>query len=96
MYHRALKVQTRRCGSERTIGSGVSWGLPSMTERLRVLASGVDTLHASARGVVRSEVWDLLDEAKRQAKAEDEEVALDFPVTSGAFLLRPHGWRGYT
>jgi len=67
-----------------------------MTERLRVLVSGVDTLHVSARGVVRSEVWDLLDEAKRRAKTEDEEVAFDFPVTTGAFLLRPHGWRGYT
>lgn len=67
-----------------------------MTERLRVLASGVDTLHVSARGVVRPQVWDLLDEAKERAKAEDEEVAFDFPVTSGAFLLRQHGWRGYT
>ena len=64
--------------------------------RLRVLASGVDTLHASARGVVRPEVWYLLEEAKRRAQFEDEEVAFDFPVTSGAFLLRPHGWRGYT
>ena len=68
-----------------------------MSERLRVLASGVDTLYTSARGVVRREVWDLLEEAKRRAQAEEEEeVALDFPVTSGAFLIRPHGWRGYT
>src|SRR5262249_2226974 len=67
-----------------------------MTEGLRVLASGIDTLHASARGVVRPEVWDLLEEAKRRAQAEEEEVSLDFPVTSGAFLIRPHGWRGYT
>src|SRR5215472_17015818 len=71
-------------------------GLPSMTERLRVLASGVDTLHVSVRGVVRPEVWDLLDEAKERAKAEDEEVVFDFPLTSGASLLRKHGWRGYT
>src|SRR5262249_3222870 len=73
-----------------------SRGLPSMPERLRVLASGVDTLHASARGVVRPEVWDLLEEAKRCAQAEDDQTAFDFPVTSGAFLIRPHGWRGYT
>jgi len=67
-----------------------------MPNRLTVLASGIDTLHASAQGPVRPEVWDLLDEAKRRAQAEEEEVAVDFPVTSGAFLIRPHGWRGYT
>ena len=67
-----------------------------MSERLRVLASGVDTLHASARGVVRPNVWNFLEEAKRRAQLAEEEVALDFPVTSGAFLIRPHGWRGYT
>ena len=67
-----------------------------MYDQLRTLASGVDTLHASARGVVRPEVWNLLEEAKRRAQAGEEEVALDFPVTSGAFLVRPHGWRGYT
>ena len=71
-------------------------GLQSVSERLRVLASGVDTLHASVRGVVRSEVWELLEDAKRRAQAEDEQVPFDFPVTSGGFLLRQHGWRGYT
>src|SRR5262245_21527117 len=97
MYHRALKVQARRCRCEQTIGQGAfSRGLPRMPERLRVLASGVDTLHASARGVVRPEVWDLLEEAKRCAQAEDDQTAFDFPATSGAFLIRPHGWRGYT
>jgi hypothetical protein len=97
MYHRALKVLARRCRPEEIISRGAfSRGLPSMSERLRVLASGVDTLHASARGMVRPEVWAQLDEAKRRAQIEGEEVAFDFPVTSGAFLIRPHGWRGYT
>jgi hypothetical protein len=56
----------------------------------------VDTLHVSARGAVRPEVWELLESGQRQAKASDEEVRFDFPETDGAFLLRPHGWRGYT
>lgn len=73
MYHRALKVQARRCKSEQAIGLGAcSRGVPTMSDRLQVLASGVDTLHASARGVVRPEVWDLVDEAKHRAQADDE------------------------
>lgn len=36
---------------------------------LRVLASGVDTLHVSARGTVRADVWDDLDMARNEAAA---------------------------
>ena len=60
-----------------------------------LLVADIDTLHTSARGVVCPEVWDLLDEAKRRAQGEEEEVAFDLPITSSGFLIRPHGWRGY-
>ena len=44
----------------------------------------------SARGSVRPEVWELLEGAKRRAQTEEEEVRFDFPVTGGAFLVRPY------
>jgi hypothetical protein len=62
---------------------------------LRLLASGIDTLHLSARGTVRAEVWEALEEAKREAQAVDEAVPFEFPMTSQAFLLKPYGLRGY-
>lgn len=58
-----------------------------MSEPLRVLASGVDTLHASARGAVRAEVWNRLDEAKRRAQFEDERGRLRFPRRGYTFWL---------
>jgi hypothetical protein len=63
---------------------------------LRVLASGVDTLHLSARGAVRAEVWEALEAAKREAQAEEAAVPFDFPATGRAFLVKPYGLRGYT
>ncbi|MBO0687724.1 MAG: hypothetical protein J2P45_31635 [Candidatus Dormibacteraeota bacterium] len=55
----------------------------------------MDTLHLSARGTVRGELWEELERSKRRAHGADEEVRFDFPETSGSFLLRPYGWRGY-
>ncbi len=48
---------------------------------LRVLSSGVDTLHMSARGTVRPEVWTALEETKLRAQTEDEAVPFDFELT---------------
>jgi hypothetical protein len=62
---------------------------------LRLLASGIDTLHLSAKGTVRAGVWEALEEAKREAQEADEAVPFEFPVTSQAFLLKPYGLRGY-
>src|SRR5256885_3464286 len=49
----------------------------------------------SARGAVRGEVWTALEDAKRRAQAEEEAVPFDFELTGQAFLLKPHGLRGY-
>src|SRR5579859_6151458 len=62
---------------------------------LRVLSSGVDTLHLSARGTVRGEVWEALEAARREAQAAGESVPFGFELTGQAFLLKPHGLRGY-
>ncbi len=62
---------------------------------LRVLSLGVDTLHLSARGAVRAEVWEALEAAKREAQAAEEAVPVDFELTGQAFLLKPYGLRGY-
>src|ERR1041385_9123539 len=62
---------------------------------LRVLSSGVDTLHMSARGLVRGEVWTALEDAKRRAQSEDEAVPFEFELTGQAVLGRPRGVRGY-
>ena len=63
---------------------------------MRVLSTGLDTLNLAAKGVVRSEVWDLLAEAKLRAQAAEQADPIDFPITGQAFLLRPYGVRGYT
>lgn len=63
---------------------------------MRALSTGLDTLNLAAKGSVRSEVWDLLAEAKRRAQDVEEADPVDFPVTGQAFLLRPYGVRGYT
>ena len=34
---------------------------------LRVLSSGVDTLHLTVRGTVRKDVWSVLDGARSKA-----------------------------
>lgn len=63
---------------------------------LRVLASGVDTLHLSARGVVRAELWEALDSPKGRAQAEEVAAPFGFAVTGRLFLVKPYGLRGYT
>jgi hypothetical protein len=63
---------------------------------LKLLASGIDTLHLSARGRVRDDVWEAVEAAKARAQAMEGAVPFDFPVTEQAFLLKPHGLRGYS
>jgi hypothetical protein len=72
--------------SKSSVGAGV----------LRVRSTGVDTLNLAAKGPVRKQVWELVGEAKAQAQTSAESELIDFPVTGQAFLLKPHGVRGYT
>ncbi len=61
---------------------------------LRVLSSGVDTLHVSAGGTVRAEVWDELDAARNEAAA-GEPGPVELGDTGQVFEVQPHGWRFY-
>ena len=62
---------------------------------MRVLSSGIDTLNLAAKGHVRPEVWELLDEAQQRARQEEESLPLEFPMTAQVFLIKPHGLRGH-
>jgi hypothetical protein len=62
---------------------------------VRVLSTGIDTLNLAAKGVVRTEVWELVEEAQQRARLEEELQPVEFPVTAQAFLVKPHGLRGY-
>jgi hypothetical protein len=61
----------------------------------RVLASGVDTVHLAMRGVLRPEVWERLEEARREAQATDEVVPVELGGSGQAFNVKGHGLRGY-
>jgi hypothetical protein len=63
---------------------------------LKVRSTGVDTLNLAARGPVRKQVWELVGDVKARAQNAAESELVEFPVTGQAFLLRPHGVRGYT
>ena len=63
---------------------------------MRVLTSGIDSLYFSVRAPVRAEAWALLRRSKERAEFERELTPLEFPLTGQAFLVKPHGWRGYT
>jgi hypothetical protein len=63
---------------------------------MRVLTSGIDSLYFSVRAAVRAEAWELLKRAKDRAEFEREPAPLEFPLTGQAFMVKPHGWRGYT
>jgi hypothetical protein len=61
---------------------------------IRVLSSGVDTLHASMRGEVRPELWELGHEAQQQARGGDSEQ-VELGDTGQSFKVQGHGIRGY-
>lgn len=63
---------------------------------MRLLASGIDTLNLSVMGDVRESAWDLLAEAQRRARGNEDRAPISFPVTEEHFECRPYGWQGYT
>ena len=63
---------------------------------IEVLSAGIDTLHMSVRGQLKSQVRGALEEAKVRAQESEEPLPFEFPVTSQAFLIKPFGLRGYT
>ena len=63
---------------------------------MAVLSAGIDTLHISVRGELKSNVRGALEEAKGRAQEAEEPVTFEFPITSQGFLIKPFGLRGYT
>ena len=63
---------------------------------MRVLTWGIDSLYFSVRAPVRPEAWKLLTRAKERAEFEREPALVEFQLTGQAFMVKPHGWRGYT
>src|SRR5712692_958809 len=63
---------------------------------IAVLSAGIDTLHLSVRGQLKSHVRQALEQAKARAQESEEPLPIEFPVTSQAFLIKPFGLRGYT
>lgn len=59
---------------------------------LQTLSSGVDTLHLSVKGTVRSELWAELDAARSEAGDDDQEP-VELGDTGQAFNVQPHGWK---
>lgn len=59
---------------------------------MKLLASGIDTLNLSVRGMIRGPAWDLLADVQRRARDAEASELFSFPVTE----CRPFGWRGYT
>ena len=60
---------------------------------VHLLTSGVDTIHASAPGVLRPGLRQELGELRNQAGAGGSMV--DLGDNPEGFILKPHGWRGY-
>lgn len=60
-----------------------------------VLAAGLDSVYVSARGVLRHGLLGVLQNIQRTAAEDREPVVIELRDDAGAFLLRPHGWRGY-
>jgi hypothetical protein len=61
---------------------------------IRVLSSGVDTLHGSMRGTVRPELWEVCQEAQQRAR-DGELEPVELGDTGQAFNVQGHGIRGY-
>ena len=60
---------------------------------LEILAAGVDTIHASVPGALRSGLRQELGGLRSQAGADGS--AVDLGENPEGFILKPHGWRGY-
>jgi hypothetical protein len=60
-----------------------------------VLSAGVDSLYASAVGAPASCHLTTAQERKAAAAAEEQPVVWEPEGAGRAFLVRPHGWRGF-
>ena len=63
---------------------------------LRVLSSGVDTLHCSVRGELQDGLLVFLEALKREAQSSKEPQVVTWGEQSVSVALRLHGWRGYS
>ena len=62
---------------------------------LRILSSGVDTLHFSVRGELQEGLLVFLEALKKEAQASKELQVVTWGEQSLSVALRPHGWRSY-
>ena len=62
---------------------------------LRVLSSGLDTLHFSVRGELQEGLLVFLEALKREAQSSEELQVLTWGEQSLSVAPRPHGWRRY-
>jgi hypothetical protein len=62
---------------------------------LKVLSSGVDTLHFSVRGELQEGLLVFLDALKKEAQSSKELQVVTWGEQSLSVALRPHGWRSY-
>ena len=62
---------------------------------LRVLSSGVDTLHFSVRRELQEGLLVFLEALKREAQTSKELQVVTWGEQSLLVALRPHGWRSY-
>ena len=62
---------------------------------LRILSSGVDTLHFSVRGELQDGLLVFLETLKREAQSSKELQVVTWGEQSLSVALRPHGWRSY-
>ena len=62
---------------------------------LKVLSSGVDTLHVSVRGELQEGLLVFLEALKREAQSSKELQVVTWGEQSLSVALRPHGWRSY-
>ena len=63
---------------------------------LRILSAGVDSLYASAVGAPAASHLATAKERKAAAAAGEQAVVWEPPGAGRVFLVRPHGYRGYT
>ncbi len=62
---------------------------------LKVLSSGVDTLHLSVRGELQEGILVVLEGLEREAQSSQELQVVTWGEQSLSVALRPNGWRSY-
>lgn len=61
---------------------------------MKVLSTGIDTLNLAAIGVVRPEVWGLLEDAQQRAKRDEESQLLNRFTAVSFRIEQVIFWRG--